>query len=296
MYTGRYNHPEIGLMYFRARYYDPQTGEFISRDPLGYVDGMSQYRAYFVLGGIDPLGHAKQKMGNSIDRKPYGKGVRKCGPGFYLQGYSVGKNDPEGIKLRALSGGMKTADWSDFDLAPLVQIKGENIIKIDTLAGPENPIIMANFRRYCAFAEQSKLLAIGIQIIVPDKIWASEIFFRQIGFSEGLAHEGRRVKAYAKAYAKYDRELRQQALKCRVCSCNKDLAESELEKYLGEIQSQAKTAASNYATSQNMKITAIENDPENQEYIDGKFLLFTKTHSLDEPPDVVWKKCPEAIR
>ena len=43
-------------MYFRARYYDPQTGEFISRDPLGYVDGMSQYRAYFVPGGVDPLG------------------------------------------------------------------------------------------------------------------------------------------------------------------------------------------------------------------------------------------------
>ena len=56
MYTGRYNHPEIGLMYFRARYYDPQTGEFISRDPLGYVDGMSQYRAYFVPDGLDPMG------------------------------------------------------------------------------------------------------------------------------------------------------------------------------------------------------------------------------------------------
>ena len=43
-------------MYFRARYYSPQLGQFISRDPLGYVDGMSQYRAYFVLGGLDPMG------------------------------------------------------------------------------------------------------------------------------------------------------------------------------------------------------------------------------------------------
>ena len=43
-------------MYFRARYYSPQLGQFISRDPLGYVDGMSQYRAYFVPGGMDPQG------------------------------------------------------------------------------------------------------------------------------------------------------------------------------------------------------------------------------------------------
>ncbi len=43
-------------MYFRARYYDPQTGEFISRDPLEYVDGMSLYRGYFVPNGMDPNG------------------------------------------------------------------------------------------------------------------------------------------------------------------------------------------------------------------------------------------------
>ena len=44
-------------MYFRARYYSPQLGQFISRDPLGYVDGMSQYRGYFVPGTVDPFGN-----------------------------------------------------------------------------------------------------------------------------------------------------------------------------------------------------------------------------------------------
>jgi hypothetical protein len=43
-------------MYFRARYYDPDSGEFISRDPLEYVDGMSQYRGYMGLLGTDPNG------------------------------------------------------------------------------------------------------------------------------------------------------------------------------------------------------------------------------------------------
>ena len=43
-------------MYNRARYYDPATGEFISRDPLEYVDGMSLYRGYFAPGDMDPSG------------------------------------------------------------------------------------------------------------------------------------------------------------------------------------------------------------------------------------------------
>ena len=45
-----------GLMYFRARYYSGDLGRFVSRDPLGYVDGMNLYRGYFVPGGVDPSG------------------------------------------------------------------------------------------------------------------------------------------------------------------------------------------------------------------------------------------------
>ena len=55
-YTSRRHETETGLMHFRARYYDPGTGEFISRDPLEYVDGMSQYRGYFVPNGVDSYG------------------------------------------------------------------------------------------------------------------------------------------------------------------------------------------------------------------------------------------------
>ena len=48
--------PKTLLVYRRARYYSSQLGQFISRDPLGYIDGMSQYRAYFVPGAMDPFG------------------------------------------------------------------------------------------------------------------------------------------------------------------------------------------------------------------------------------------------
>jgi RHS repeat-associated protein len=56
LYTGQYFDPEITLYDFDMRYYAPTFGRFLSRDPLGYVDGMNPFRAYFVPNGLDPTG------------------------------------------------------------------------------------------------------------------------------------------------------------------------------------------------------------------------------------------------
>ncbi len=53
--------PNVALLLIRARYFDPMTGEFTSRDPLEYVDGASLYRGYFVPGRVDPLGLLRQE-------------------------------------------------------------------------------------------------------------------------------------------------------------------------------------------------------------------------------------------
>ncbi|MCY3019613.1 MAG: RHS repeat-associated core domain-containing protein, partial [Planctomycetota bacterium] len=45
--------PEVGLQYFRNRFYDPSVGRFLSRDPLGLVDGPAVYGAF----GGNPVGH-----------------------------------------------------------------------------------------------------------------------------------------------------------------------------------------------------------------------------------------------
>ncbi|MGH9462624.1 MAG: RHS repeat-associated core domain-containing protein, partial [Vicinamibacteria bacterium] len=50
-YTGREWDAETGLYYYRARYYDPGTGRFISEDPMGFVDGPNLYA--YVAG--DPI-------------------------------------------------------------------------------------------------------------------------------------------------------------------------------------------------------------------------------------------------
>lgn len=57
-YTGREIDADSGLMYYRARWYDPQQGRFISEDPIGLDGGINLY-AYVEndpVGSEDPLG------------------------------------------------------------------------------------------------------------------------------------------------------------------------------------------------------------------------------------------------
>jgi RHS repeat-associated protein len=57
-FTGREWDPETQLYYYRARYYDPAQGRFISEDPIGFSGGLNFFG--YVGNGptnrIDPLG------------------------------------------------------------------------------------------------------------------------------------------------------------------------------------------------------------------------------------------------
>ena len=57
-YTGQRLDGETGLYYYKNRTYDPKLGRFLSRDRLGYADGMSlyQYGASNPAERGDPLG------------------------------------------------------------------------------------------------------------------------------------------------------------------------------------------------------------------------------------------------
>jgi RHS repeat-associated protein len=72
-YTGREWDKETGLYYYRARYYDPMEGRFISRDPIGF-DG----------GDVNLYAYVKNNPTNLTD--PSGKNPwygNYCGPGYY---------------------------------------------------------------------------------------------------------------------------------------------------------------------------------------------------------------------
>jgi RHS repeat-associated protein len=46
LFQGRLWVPELGLYYYRARWYDPMLGDFLERDPLGPVDSPNLYQAF----------------------------------------------------------------------------------------------------------------------------------------------------------------------------------------------------------------------------------------------------------
>ena len=68
-YTGR-EIDGLGINYYRARYYNPQTGRFISEDPIGLVAGINNY-AYVgnsPLNFVDPFGLDKVKCASQFGK------------------------------------------------------------------------------------------------------------------------------------------------------------------------------------------------------------------------------------
>lgn len=60
-FQGQYHDHETGLHYNRHRYYDPQVGRFISKDPIGYAGGLNLHQyAPNPVDWIDPLGLVKK--------------------------------------------------------------------------------------------------------------------------------------------------------------------------------------------------------------------------------------------
>ena len=65
LYTGRRLDPETGLQYSRYRYYHPQLGRFVNRDPIGYF---TDKNLYVYVGGqptvsLDPDGLYERERG-----------------------------------------------------------------------------------------------------------------------------------------------------------------------------------------------------------------------------------------
>ena len=68
LYQGQYYDEEIGLAYNRFRYYSPDSGTYISQDPIGLAGGLAFYR--YVMdckGWIDPWGLSSAALRRNLE-------------------------------------------------------------------------------------------------------------------------------------------------------------------------------------------------------------------------------------
>ncbi|KAB0645094.1 RHS repeat-associated core domain-containing protein, partial [Burkholderia diffusa] len=67
-FQGQYHDHETGLHYNRHRYYDPNTGRFVSKDPIGLAGGLNSYQyAPNPVQWTDPLGLSNTFPSNPDD-------------------------------------------------------------------------------------------------------------------------------------------------------------------------------------------------------------------------------------
>jgi len=114
-YAGQYTDPETGLVYLRARYYDPSTGQFLTRDP---VTAITQAPYSYVdddpLNNTDPSGlctlglfgkhcHIAHAIGTALD---VGSTVLA---GAALVADATGVGAPVGLILGGASAGLSVA-------------------------------------------------------------------------------------------------------------------------------------------------------------------------------------------
>ena len=99
-FVGQYYDDESELHYNRFRYYSPETGQYISHDPIGLLGGFNPYGYVFnPCGWVDPLGLAKcfaQRLGE------FGEdGAKRMleDSGKYKDVFAVQNNSGHGIDL-----------------------------------------------------------------------------------------------------------------------------------------------------------------------------------------------------
>ncbi|ECI6492932.1 type IV secretion protein Rhs, partial [Salmonella enterica subsp. enterica] len=106
-FQGQYFDEESGLHYNRYRYYEPESGRYISADPIGLAGGLNNY-AYVPnpLSYIDPLGLSCSSDAKALRENMVAAG--KVEPNFQNSAHHIVMSNSTDSRMVALQNKMKT--------------------------------------------------------------------------------------------------------------------------------------------------------------------------------------------
>jgi uncharacterized protein RhaS with RHS repeats len=148
---------ETGLYYYRARYYDPRAGRFITKDPIGFEGGINIY-AYVKnnpINMIDPEGFAAAAV----------PGVGPF-PIFFPQPVNLTPQQWQGLNEFFSRPGQNIKDWIETTEVPEVPAEMK-------CQKPPNPCVFICMR---AFGKASKWY---------ERVWAIPLCLACL-YSQGL--------------------------------------------------------------------------------------------------------------
>jgi RHS repeat-associated protein len=151
-YTARESDSETGLYYYRARYYDPVEGRFLSEDPLRFRADLGNFYEYNYADPtnfIDPYGMSGQSSGTSVQNPPT-TGSPKSGspssPPRSLPPTRTGPIDPEpippvadGFPWGRVAGGVGIGIAIELFTAPTTEINDVLHTPLDPRPAPKAP-------------------------------------------------------------------------------------------------------------------------------------------------------------
>ena len=107
-FPGQYEDDESGLFYNRYRYYDGDTGQYVSPDPIGLAGGVNPY-GYVSnpLKYVDPFGLCKENISKNIHDGAQGKHIP--GHNNYIDGKSILNENPQSLLDRFHAGDINTS-------------------------------------------------------------------------------------------------------------------------------------------------------------------------------------------
>ncbi len=118
LFHGREYDYELNLYYFRARYYCPIMGRFLSTDPMGYADSMNLYQGFNMnpVNFVDQMGQWTQEIHKKISRNALKSkmGILKPLMNGYMNVFKIGLE--AGSIWPDMPEGPIGAVWNAFDI------------------------------------------------------------------------------------------------------------------------------------------------------------------------------------